>query len=132
MKNFFSYLMDLVRYRGGPGHWSYLAHRVTGVGVALFLMIHIVDIAFLGWGPEMFNKVMSIYKHPLFKFPEVFLFASVLFHGLNGIRIILVDFWPGATKQYRGLLRGQMILFFFIMVPVTIKMLAPLFAGGKP
>jgi len=41
--------LEYLTYRGGPGHWSWVLHRLTGVGVFLFLLIHIVDISIIGW-----------------------------------------------------------------------------------
>ena len=123
MKRLFNESKDILRYRGGAGQASYLLHRVTGLGVLLFLVVHVVDTALIGWGPELFNKVISLYRHPLFRLSEIFLFASVLFHSINGVRVILIDFWPGATRHHRGLTRGAWILFFILLVPVVTIML---------
>jgi len=124
MKAFLKEVYDVIRYRGGGGHWSYVAHRVTGVGVLLFLAIHILDTALIGFGPEVFNKMMALYRHPLFRLSEIGLFGSVLFHALNGVRIVVVDFVPGATRHHRVLARVTWVSFFVLMVPVTIIMLS--------
>lgn len=122
MKKALNEVFDIARYRGGAGHWTYLFHRLTGIGVFLFLIAHIVDTALLGWGPEVFNRVMAIYRHPFFRLSEIFLVAAVLFHTLNGVRLIVVDFWPGATRRHRALVRGTWILFVAVMVPVAAIM----------
>ena len=44
--------LEYLTYRGGPGHWSWVLHRLSGIGVFLFLLIHIVDISLIGWGPQ--------------------------------------------------------------------------------
>lgn len=124
MKKVLNEAYDVARYRGGSGHWSYLLHRATGVGVLLFLAIHIVDTALIGWGPEIFNRVISLYRHPFFRLSEIFLFASVLFHSLNGVRVTLVDLWPGATRRHRQLTLITWGLFFGLMVPITAIMIA--------
>jgi succinate dehydrogenase / fumarate reductase cytochrome b subunit len=123
MKQMINEAYDIARYRGGSGHWSYLLHRVTGVGVLLFLAIHIVDTALIGWGPDIFNRVISLYRHPIFRLSEIFLFASVLYHSLNGVRVTLVDLWPGVTRHHRQLSQMTWILFFLLMIPVTWIML---------
>jgi succinate dehydrogenase / fumarate reductase cytochrome b subunit len=64
---------------------------VTGVGIFLFLLIHVVDTAFIGWGPELHNKAMVLYRMPIFRIGEVFLAGSVLFHALNGVRTLVGD-----------------------------------------
>ena len=75
MKKLLQEIKDVALYRGGEGHWSYILHRVTGVGVLLFLLVHILDTSLLGWGPEVYNKVISIYRHPFFRVSEIGLFA---------------------------------------------------------
>lgn len=110
-------------YRGKEGQWSWIFHRVTGVGVLLFLFIHIIDTFLIGWGPEVYDKVMVFYRKPLFLWGELGLFASVLFHALNGVRVILVDFWPEGTRHHRKMFYAEMAVFVLAMIPVSILML---------
>jgi succinate dehydrogenase / fumarate reductase, cytochrome b subunit len=117
-------------YRGGIGQWSWLLHRLTGVGVLLFLVIHILDTALVMLGPELYNKVISIYRMPLFAVGEILLFAAVLFHALNGLRIVVIDFWPSATLHHKALFKAVLILFFLVYIPVAIIMLGHLFPGA--
>ena len=51
-------------YKGHPGQWSWLFHRVTGVAIILFLFAHVVDTAVIGWGPEAYNRVIAAYENP--------------------------------------------------------------------
>ena len=132
MKKLFSEIRDWVAYRGGEGHWSYIFHRLTGLGVLLFLVAHIVDTALIGWGPEIYNKAIALYRHPFFRVNEILLFAAVLYHALNGLRIVVVDFWPGATRHHRRLFWIEMALFVVAMVPVTIMMGLPILKGNHP
>ena len=110
-------------YRGGPGHWSWILHRVTGVGVFLFLLVHIVDTALIGWGPDLYNKAMALYRHPVFRVGEVLLAGAVLYHALNGVRIIIIDFWPQATVIHKKLFYAVGALFALIYIPTAIYML---------
>jgi succinate dehydrogenase / fumarate reductase cytochrome b subunit len=114
---------DYLTYRGREGHWSWILHRVTGVGVFLFLMVHIVDTAFIGWGPELYNKTMALYRLPIFRVGEVVLAGMVLYHALNGIRIIIIDFWPQATVVHRKLVYAVAVVFAVIFIPTAIYML---------
>jgi succinate dehydrogenase / fumarate reductase cytochrome b subunit len=115
-------------YRGGIGQWSWALHRLTGVGVLIFLCLHILDTALIGLGPEHYNAIIKFYRLPAFRVMEVGLFASVLFHALNGTRIILIDFWEGLTCFHRQLFYAQMIAFVLAMLPVAWLMLRPLVA----
>ena len=95
-----------MRYRGGEGQWSWMLHRVTGVGVLLFLLAHILDTALIALGPEHYNAIIAIYRLPFFRVGEVGLAAAVLYHALNGIRIIIIDFWPGTTVIQKQMFRA--------------------------
>ena len=110
-------------YKGREGQWSWIFHRVTGLGVLLFLLIHIIDTMLVGWGPDLYDKVMGVYSHPAFRISEVGLFAAVLYHALNGIRIILVDFWPDGTRYHKQMFYAVIALFVIGMVPVSYLML---------
>lgn len=113
-------------YKGKEGQWSWIFHRLTGVGVLLFLFAHIIDTMLVGWGPEVYDKVIAIYRNPIFKVSEVGLFAAVLYHALNGIRIILVDFWPEGTKYHKQMFWIEMAIFIAAMIPVSFIMLSHL------
>ena len=114
-------------YHGKTGMWSWVFHRITGVGILLFLLIHIIDTAFLLFGAEAYNHMVSLYKKPFFRPMEVALLALLLYHSLNGIRICLIDFWPGLSKYQAKLFCGVMVLFFTLFLPAAYLMMKPLF-----
>jgi succinate dehydrogenase / fumarate reductase cytochrome b subunit len=115
-------------YRGGSGMLSYYLHRVTGIGVLLFLWLHIVDIALVSWGPDLFNELLFIYHLPAFRVLQVGLVAAVLYHALNGIRILIIDFWDGAIEHYRLMLNIELVLFAAAFLPAAYFMLKPILA----
>ncbi len=106
-------------YKGHEGQWTWIAHRVTGVAIILFLFAHVVDTAVIGWGPEAYNRVLSVYQNWGVRLLELGLVAAVLFHALNGVRIMIIDFWPSATRYNRQLLYGTVGLFVASMIPIT-------------
>jgi succinate dehydrogenase / fumarate reductase cytochrome b subunit len=97
------------------------------VGVLVFLCLHILDTSLIALGPEHYNAIIKVYRLPVFRIMEVGLFASVLFHALNGVRIILIDFWEDFTRFQRQLFYAQMACFTVVMIPVAYVMLRPLF-----
>ena len=117
------------RYRGSEGYWAWLLHRVSGLAVLAFLILHILDIALMGLGREAFDALLGFYSHPAFRVGEVLVFAGVLYHALNGLRIILVDFWDGAFGVQRQLWYGVVGLSVVLMVPITYRMMAPVFGA---
>lgn len=116
--------LEYLTYRGGPGHWSWILHRLAGVGVFLFLLIHIVDIALIGWGPKVFNKLLFLYRAPAFRAGEVLLVGAVLYHAINGIRICTIDFWPETMALHRKLTYAVGIIFVALFIPTAIYMLS--------
>ena len=81
---------------GPEGQWSWILHRITGVAVILFLFAHVVDTAVVGWGPEAYNRVTAAYENPFVRLLELGLVVAVLYHSLNGLKITLIDFFPGS------------------------------------
>ncbi|MFO0960129.1 MAG: succinate dehydrogenase [Isosphaeraceae bacterium] len=126
-----------LRYGGGSDQWSWLAHRVTGIGIALFLLIHIVDTFIVVAYPRLYDHTVGIYGGvfdgtyywPLrwaFRVGELGLIACVVFHAINGVRLIAFDFWPRASEHRKALSTAVLVAFLAIMVPVTIWVLIPL------
>lgn len=111
-----------ITYRGGEGQWSWLLHRITGIGVFVFLLAHIVDTAMIGWGPRVYNEVMALYRNPVALTGEVILAGAVLYHALNGVRIIILDFWPGSKLAQKKLFYAVIVTFLVIFVPAAIYM----------
>lgn len=116
-------LWEYLTYKGRSGQWAWILHRVTGVGVFLFLLAHVVDTAFIGWGPELYNKMMAIYHMPFFRVGEVVLAGMVLYHALNGVRIIIIDFWPETTAAHRKWTYAMAAVFALLFIPTAIVML---------
>jgi succinate dehydrogenase / fumarate reductase cytochrome b subunit len=112
-----------MRYKMREGMIAWILHRVTGAGILLFLLLHIGDITLIGWGPGLFDKLLFIYRAWPFRVMELFLLAGVLFHALNGIRIILIDFWPAAAGAQKKLFYGELGIFAAAFIPAAYLML---------
>jgi succinate dehydrogenase / fumarate reductase cytochrome b subunit len=113
-------------YRGREGMISWALHRLTGLGVLLFLLVHIADIFVIGYGPEEFDDLLFIYNKLGFRLMEILLVGALYYHALNGLRIILIDFWDGAALIQRKLFYGVVVAFFVTFIPTAILMARPL------
>jgi succinate dehydrogenase / fumarate reductase cytochrome b subunit len=117
-----------VTYRGREGQIAWMLHRATGVGVFLFLALHITNIFLMSFPSDVFNSVLVLYHNVLFKLLSIFgLYLGVLYHALNGIRVMIVDFWPGAGKYQAPLWRIQLVIFVLAFVPSATIMLTRMF-----
>ena len=104
-------------YRGREGMWSWVAHRITGVLTFFFLFAHVLDTALVRVSPESYDKVIDTYKNPFVNLMEIGLVGAVLYHALNGLRIIAVDFWSRGPKLQRQMLWIIVAIWVVVMVP---------------
>jgi succinate dehydrogenase / fumarate reductase cytochrome b subunit len=110
-------------YRGREGMWTWVAHRVTGVLIFFFLFAHVLDTALVRVSPESYNRIMDTYKTPLVNLMEVGLVGAVLYHALNGLRVMLIDFWAKGTRYQKQMSYVVVGLVLLIMIPGTYFMI---------
>ncbi|MCV7269822.1 succinate dehydrogenase, cytochrome b556 subunit [Mycolicibacterium doricum] len=103
-------------YRGDPGMWSWVLHRISGATIFFFLFVHVVDTALVRVSPDAYNAVIETYKTPIIGLMEIGLVAAVLYHALNGIRVILIDFWSKGARYQRQMLWVVAGVFITVMI----------------
>jgi succinate dehydrogenase / fumarate reductase cytochrome b subunit len=114
-------------YRGGPGMLAWALHRITGVAVLLFLFMHILETTMIGFGPDLYNATFAIYRQLWFKPIEFLLVAAVIYHAGNGIIVMILDFWPAATRVYRTMVWTGAVIYTLIVIPLGAFMMRRLF-----
>jgi succinate dehydrogenase / fumarate reductase, cytochrome b subunit len=114
-------------YKGQSGMFAWLLHRVAGLGVLLFLLVHIVDISLLGFGPNVYNEGIALFGTTLVRLISLLLIAALLYHSFNGVRIMLVDFVPHAVRYQRSMFWAVMILTIVVFLPMAYFVIAPVF-----
>lgn len=110
--------------------WSWVLHRITGIAIFFFLLVHVLDTALIRVSPEAYDAVMSSYKNPIMGVGEVVLVAAIAYHAYNGLRIILVDFWSWATRHQRQLWWGVLALWLATLIPFSVRHLSIVFSTG--
>jgi succinate dehydrogenase / fumarate reductase cytochrome b subunit len=103
--------------------WTWVLHRITGVSVFFFLLVHVLDTALVRVSPESYDLVIASYKTPIVNLLEVGLVGAVLYHALNGLRIILIDFWARGPRYQRQMTWAIATVWIVLMVPGTFFML---------
>ena len=83
----------------GLGMWAFWLHRLSGLAIAAYLLMHILVISTVVGGTGNFNEAMKFLKAPLFVLLEMGLVAVILVHGFNGLRIVLFDLGYGVKRQ---------------------------------
>ncbi|WP_149957300.1 succinate dehydrogenase, cytochrome b556 subunit [Zafaria cholistanensis] len=116
-------------YRGREGMWSWVGHRITGVVIFFFLLVHVLDTSLVRVSPGAYDAVIATYKNPLMALGETGLVAAIIFHAFNGLRLILVDFWKQGPKYQRQMLWGVIILWALALGGFAIRHLSLAFGG---
>jgi succinate dehydrogenase / fumarate reductase cytochrome b subunit len=119
----------LFRYRGGEGMLAWAFHRISGVGVWLFVLLHVLDIWLARADPPLYDELLRFYASPAGRLLETVLGAALLYHALNGLRIIAMDFWPSLTRFQRSLWYGVWVLFVAVGLPVAYVILKPIWGA---
>jgi succinate dehydrogenase / fumarate reductase cytochrome b subunit len=107
--------------------WSWLLHRITGLAILLFLLIHIADISLLGFGPDVYNEGIALFATPAVRIISLALIAAVFYHSFNGVRIMLIDFWPKGARYQGQMFAAVMILTILCFIPMGYFVIAPVF-----
>jgi succinate dehydrogenase / fumarate reductase cytochrome b subunit len=103
--------------------WTWVLHRITGVGVFFFLLVHVLDTALVRVSPQAYDLVIASYKTPIVNLLEVGLVGAVLYHALNGLRVILIDFWAKGPRYQRQMTWAIAAVWFVLMLPGAYFML---------
>ena len=102
--------------------WSWVAHRVTGVLIFFFLFAHVLDTALVRVSPDSYNRIIDTYKTPIVNLMEVGLVAAVLFHALNGLRVMAIDFWEKGPRYQRQMTYAVLGVFVVAMAATAPRM----------
>lgn len=115
---------ETLRYRGALGQWSWVLHRLTGVGVALFLALHVIDTSWAVFYPGLYVKAIAAYQSPLFTIGEFGLVFAVVYHAFNGIRIVIFDYKPELWRRQGQAAVAVLVLTLLVLAPVFLGMMS--------
>lgn len=88
------------RYRVRTGMFAWMAHRLSGVAIVVYLVLHIWGLRALT-DRAAYNELIAKYHAPIFKVGEFLLLCAVVYHAMNGLRIVLIDFLGWSPNQKR-------------------------------
>lgn len=119
-------------YRGGGPMLAFVLHRVSGLGIVLFVSLHILagffsHIVSTDWSSDLGNQLNILYENWIF---QIFIYFFVLYHALHGLRVTLLDLWPGFLKYQREAIWLQWLVFIPIYALTIFIMVRNALAGG--
>ncbi len=83
------------------GTWAFMLNRLTALALTCYLIVHLLVLHKLTRGPASYNDFVVFAQLPIIKIGELLLVVAVLFHGSNGIRLILLAMGIGVQQQKR-------------------------------
>ncbi|TWS19242.1 succinate dehydrogenase, cytochrome b556 subunit [Tsukamurella asaccharolytica] len=110
-------------YKGDPGMLNWVLHRISGVTIFFFLFVHVLDTAVIRIDPEAYDEIIKMYKTPLISLLEIGLVMAILFHGLNGVRVILVDFWSKGVRYQKAMSIAVWVVFLITGAGMAARLL---------
>jgi succinate dehydrogenase / fumarate reductase, cytochrome b subunit len=93
----------------GLGMVAFVLNRITGLALVVYLFLHFGLLSLLAAGPGAWNLFVAVAKSPLFLGFDILLFAGLLMHGLNGIRLAMLGFGIGLNRQRRMFLLAMLV-----------------------
>lgn len=97
-------------YKGREGQWAFLLHRLSGLAILAYLMLHVFSIGSVILGEEFYMRIHHTYDLWPFRVGLIFVTAGVVYHALNGLRIIVMDFAGAGVAYQRQMWYGVLAL----------------------
>ena len=116
-----------LRYKGGGPMLVWVLHRISGIGIALFVGLHILasfSNQLFGW--DLADSINTLYMSPYF---QIVVFFCALFHAINGLRITLLDLWPKLIEHQREAIWVEWAIFLPIFSMATLVIVQTAMGG---
>jgi succinate dehydrogenase / fumarate reductase cytochrome b subunit len=111
--------------RWGVERYAYALHRLTGLGILFYFMMHVVVTSLRAWGIYLWVEG-GLFDRPVFKFGEFLVFAAFAYHAFNGMRLVLVELGVAVGKPiepvypYKTSLNVQRPLLVVMMILAAV------------
>jgi len=83
------------------GMWAWVGHRLTGLALVAYVFLHLsfISTASMAEGGADFDALMETTSQPLFVAMDFLLVIVVIYHAMNGLRVVLFDLGVGIRRQ---------------------------------
>jgi succinate dehydrogenase / fumarate reductase, cytochrome b subunit len=115
------------RYKGGGPMLVWVLHRISGIGMALFVGAHILasfSSQLFGW--NLAKSINILYESPAF---QIVVFFCALFHAINGLRITILDLSPKLIEHQREAIWVEWAVFLPIYVIAVLVIISTAVGG---
>jgi succinate dehydrogenase / fumarate reductase cytochrome b subunit len=117
----FSFLVQrwVFPFKRTLGTWAFVFNRWSGILLAIYLYVHLGVISTLAFKPEAYDQFLVIARTPLGLTFDVILILLLLYHGLNGLRIIFATL-AGKIEQHRWQFWGVVVISLLVTLVSAI------------
>ena len=115
--------------RWGVERYAYSLHRLTGLAILLYFLMHIFVTSLRARGIYLWTEGGFLHK-PIFRVGEFLVFVAFAYHALNGLRLVLVELGIAVGKPiepvypYKTSLNVQRPLLIAMMILAAIVLIA--------
>ena len=102
------------------GMWAFILNRMTGIGLVVYLGLHLVVLSLLAAGEASWDAFVQLARSPIILIMDVVLIAGLLIHGLNGIRVGLVGIGLGVRNQ-RSAFMALMAVALIVLIYAALR-----------
>lgn len=113
--------------RGEMNRWAFYAHRISGLAILAFLCLHVLDVSVYAFSPTVFDQIHRLYATVPMRVFECGLLLALLFHTLNGLRVVAIDVWDLGAAAAGHLLRAVVSVTVVLTVGGSVVILRPVF-----
>jgi succinate dehydrogenase / fumarate reductase cytochrome b subunit len=122
MQTLFTTIREVLRYKGREGQWLWVLHRISGLGILFYLIIHVYDMSLAYFNVPVHESMIALFKTPVFSVLELVLGALLIFHAVNGVRVALLDLRPDLWTKQQLATRIALVITAIIIAPTLIIM----------
>lgn len=111
--------------RSEANRWAFYAHRISGLAVLAFLCLHVLDVSVYAFSPAVYDDVHRLYSTAPMRLFECGLLLALLFHALNGLRVVAIDLWDLGAAAASRLLTGVVGVTVVLTIAGSLVILRP-------
>ena len=88
-------------HKGGMLAW--LFQRITAVLIIITIAVHLIFTHILSIGDITYDTIGKRVMHGAYTTVDIILLFAGVYHALNGLRMVLMDYWFSSRKAVVGL-----------------------------
>ncbi len=117
-------------YRGKEGQWAFYLHRIAGVTILLYLLLHATELTAPLFGAGFAKAVSAAFQTDSYQLLRLLTVGAIIYHALNGIRIMLMDFTSWGTRIQKAVWYVVLVVFIALYIPIISSTLPTILKMG--